>query len=224
MTFKVIKENILRNNDEAANNIRFLLDRENIFMLNIISSPGSGKTSLLEKACPLFIKEGIKAALITGDCYTSRDAERLDILKLPVIQINTGNACHIDASLVQRAINETSLDGLDLIIVENVGNLVCPAEFDIGEDDKIVMVSTAEGHDKPEKYPLIIMESSLFIMNKIDLIPYVNFDINLCIESVQKINPKIDIIKISCKTGEAVSGFVDWIKIKIKQKKERKSL
>lgn len=221
MAFKVIKENILSANKDVACEIKSSMDQKNILMINIISSPGSGKTSFLEKVGPLLKEANINFTILTGDCFTSRDAERIDKLNLPVVQINTGNACHIDAQLVKKALEEVNLEGLDLVIVENVGNLVCPAEFDIGEDMKIAFLSTPEGADKPLKYPLLVKMSNLAIINKIDLLDYVDFDMDFCQECIKKINPDLDILKISCKTGDGITDFIDWIKQQITIKKEK---
>lgn len=220
MGFKVIKENILSSNDNVADGIRDSLAKTGTLMINIISSPGSGKTSFLEKAGPEMKAEGIELTVITGDCFTSRDAERLDALDLPVIQINTGGACHINAKLVEKSLENIDLDSNDLVIVENVGNLVCPTSFDLGEDLKVAFFSTAEGHDKPIKYPMLVRESELVIINKTDLIEFTDFDMDFCESSIKDLNSGIDIFKMSCKTGEGVSDFMGWIKTKIQNKKE----
>lgn len=221
MAFKVIKEDILRANKDMADSIRTSLDVKGVLMINIISSPGAGKTAFLEKIGPILKKENINFTILTGDCFTSADAERIDALDLPVVQINTGNACHIDAQLIRKGIDQYDLSGLDLIIVENVGNLVCPAEFDLGEDMKIAFLSTAEGHDKPSKYPLLIEESALAVINKVDLLEYLDFDMDFCEESINQVNPGLDILQISCKTGYGINKFIDWLKEQIKMKKEK---
>lgn len=223
MPFKVIKENILKENNEVADTIRDAVNKENIYMINIISSPGAGKTTFLEKVGPMLKDKGIKFMILAGDCFTTKDAERMDALDLPVVQINTGNSCHIDAQLVKKALEGVDLTGLDLIIVENVGNLVCPAEFDIGEHMKIALLSTAEGHDKPAKYPLLIEESGLTIINKTDLLEYVDFDMGYCTGSILDIRPDMEILKMSCKTGDGVNKFIDWIINKIEVNKEIKA-
>lgn len=221
MSFKVIKENVLRANNNVAAEIKIALDVAGVLMINIISSPGAGKTSLLEQAGPRLKESGIPFFVLTGDCFTSRDAERMDALDMPVVQINTGNACHIDAQLIKKALAEVDLDGTDLVIVENVGNLVCPAEFDLGEDMKVALLSTAEGHDKPMKYPLLIQECSLALINKTDLLAYVDFDINLCEKIIGDVNPSLEVMRISCKTGEGIDRFMEWITEMIKTKKEK---
>jgi hydrogenase nickel incorporation protein HypB len=222
MSFKVIKESILKANDDVAEEIRAQMTESKTLMINIISSPGAGKTAFLEKIGPVFKEKGVKFAIITGDCFTSRDAERIDRLNLPVTQINTGNACHIDATLVKAAIDELDFsEGMDLVIVENVGNLVCPAEFDVGEDFKIAFFSTTEGADKPIKYPLLVNEGKMCIINKSDLLEYVDFDIAFCEKSILKLNPQIEIFKTSCKTGEGINAIFDWLENNIKIKKEK---
>ena len=218
MAFKVIKENILRANDNVAQRIREKMAQEKTLMINIISSPGAGKTSFLEKLGPLLKEEGINFVILTGDCFTTRDADRMDALGLPVVQINTGNACHIDAQLIEKSLEYVDISKQDIIIVENVGNLVCPAEFDLGENHKIAFLSTAEGHDKPLKYPLIIQESVLAIINKIDLKEYVDFDMEFSKQSIKQINPGTEILEMSCKTGQGVDKFVNWIKNNITKK------
>lgn len=223
MAFKVIRESILKANDDVAEEIRERLDARGILMVDIVSSPGAGKTSLLEAIGPRLRAKGVKFAILTGDCYTSRDAERLDRLDLPVVQINTDGACHIDAQLIDKALATLDIDDLDLVIVENVGNLVCPACFDLGEDMKVAFLSTPEGHDKPEKYPLLIEESPVAVINKIDLLEYLDFDMEYCEKNIKKINPRAKIIRTSCKTGEGIEEFMEWLNEKIKMKKEKVS-
>ncbi|MBF0253139.1 MAG: hydrogenase nickel incorporation protein HypB [Candidatus Omnitrophica bacterium] len=220
MAFKVIKEDIIKANDNVADDIRKKMKEHNVLMLNMISSPGSGKTSLLEKIGPMLKKMDVNAAIVAGDCFTSRDAERLNALDIEVVQINTGNSCHIDAQLVAKSLEGMDFDKLDLIIVENVGNLVCPAEFDIGEDHKIAVFSTAEGEDKPIKYPLLVKESIYGIINKIDLLPYTDFNIDFFRTSIKKLNPNMKIVETSCKTGLGLEELAGWIKEKTNEKKE----
>ncbi|MDP8299431.1 MAG: hydrogenase nickel incorporation protein HypB [Candidatus Tantalella remota] len=221
MSFKVIKENILKSNDDVAGGIRERLASRSILMIDIVSSPGAGKTSFLENIGPRLKAKGVRFEILAGDCYTSRDAERIDRLGLPVVQINTAGACHIDAQLIGKALDTIDIDSLDLVIVENVGNLVCPACFDLGEDMKIAFLSTAEGHDKPEKYPLLVEESPVAVINKTDLLEHLDFDMEYCVESIRKINPRAKIMKMSCKTGEGIEEFMEWLDEKIKMKKEK---
>ena len=221
MSFRVIKKNILSSNDNVAEKIRSGLKATETLMINIISSPGAGKTSLLEKTGPRLTEEGLTFTIVTGDCYTSRDAQRLDVLNLPVVQINTGGACHIDAQLVERSLDGIDLTKTDLVIIENVGNLVCPTAFDLGEDMKIAFLSTAEGDDKPIKYPMLVRQSELAIINKTDLLEYIDFDMDFCIQSIRDLKADIKIMQMSCKTGEGIENFIDWIKTEIQNKKEK---
>jgi len=207
----------------VAVKIREELASRDVFAVNIISSPGAGKTSLLERIGPLLKEGGVPFLVITGDCFTSRDAERIDRLDLPVIQITTGGACHMNAQIVRKALKGYDLDSIDLLIIENVGNLVCPADFDLGEDMKIALFSTAEGEDKPIKYPALVKESDLAIINKTDLIGHVDFDLDFCEKSIKRIKPGIGLIRTSCKTGEGIPDVVDWMEQHIKIKKERNS-
>jgi len=221
MGFKVIKENILKSNDNTAGLIRESLSKTKTYMINIISSPGAGKTTLIEKITPLLKDERIDFLVITGDCFTSNDAKRIDSSGASAIQINTGNSCHIDAGFVQKAIEEADKSDVDLIIVENVGNLVCPAEFDVGEDAKIGIISTPEGDDKPLKYPLLFTESELVIINKVDLLEHLPFNIEECKKNIQGVNSDAKILEIAALEGKGLSEFVLWIKERIEQKKEK---
>jgi len=183
-------------------------------VINLMSSPGAGKTTLVEKTI-----EGLKArysiAVIEGDIQNTLDAERIARHDVQVVQINTGGSCHIDANMVREALPSLTLDGVDLLINENVGNLVCPAEFKIGENDKIMMLSTPEGSDKPSKYPLIFHESSVMIINKIDLLPHVDFDVEKAKSDALACNPNLEIFEISCKTGAGLDDWLDWVSRRI---------
>ena len=170
-----VKTNVLAKNDAIASSLQQVFKEKNIFVFNLMGSPGAGKTSLLEATLQDLVKD-YKLAVIEGDLFTSKDAERIHALGVPVIQINTVGGCHLDANMIQDAITDLNLDELDMIIIENVGNLVCPAEFDIGEAMKVTVLSVTEGEDKPLKYPLIFKESKAILLNKIDLLPYVPFD------------------------------------------------
>lgn len=168
-----VKTNVLAKNDAIASSLQQVFKEKNIFVFNLMGSPGAGKTSLLEATLQDLVKD-YKLAVIEGDLFTSKDAERIHALGVPVIQINTVGGCHLDANMIQDAITDLDLDELDMIIIENVGNLVCPAEFDIGEAMKVTVLSVTEGEDKPLKYPLIFKESKAILLNKIDLLPYVH--------------------------------------------------
>jgi len=207
MEIKVYKD-LMGENEVWAGKTRDLLKEKKIRMLNIIGSPGAGKTALLEKAAGL-MKE--KFAVLEGDVETTRDAERLHRLNVPVSQLLTGGACHLEAKLVHYALKDLPLDELDLVFVENVGNMVCPAEFDIGEDSKIAVLSVTEGEDKPLKYPLLFRESSAIIISKTDLVPHLDYDLEACVDFAKRVNPNVPVFKVSVKSGEGVDGFIEWI-------------
>jgi hydrogenase nickel incorporation protein HypB len=213
-----IMQNVLAANDSKAAELRDLLQRKNVFMLNLISSPGSGKTTLLEKTIPL-LQDKFKVAIIEGDVETDRDAQRLEQFKVPVALINTSGACHLESVSIEKAFTSLDLDNLDLIIVENVGNLVCPAEFDIGEDAKIALLSTPEGDDKVIKYPLLFREATLAILNKMDLLEHANFDMQAFYADLGKINASLDVIEMSCKNNVGLDLWVEWLEKKISLKK-----
>lgn len=214
MKVKVVTQ-ILEANDRIAEENRKIFDKSGVYVINIMSAPGAGKTSLLEKT----IKEisgKTKIGVIEGDIAGSDDAKRIKNLGIPVVQINTGGACHLDANMIREAIDGFPLKGLDLLIIENVGNLVCPAEFKVGEDIKVMLLSITEGDDKPLKYPLMFQESSALVLNKIDLLPYTNADIGKIKKNSLSLNPKLKIFEVSCKTGEGISKWVKWLQSLIK--------
>ena len=215
MEVKVMK-NILGENDKIAADNRKLFAEKNITVINLMGSPGSGKTSLLEKTLSK-LAEKINVAVIEGDLFTVKDAERIERQNISVVQINTAGGCHLDAAMVKRAAESLNLDELDLIIVENVGNLVCPAEFDVGENFKAVVLSITEGDDKPLKYPLIFKESAVTLLNKIDLLPYTNFNLENARADLTTIHPNIKIIETSCTTGAGLDDFCDWILEEVKK-------
>ncbi|EFC92415.1 hydrogenase accessory protein HypB [Dethiosulfovibrio peptidovorans DSM 11002] len=190
-----------------AQKIKDRLREKGILMVNLIGSPGSGKTTLLEKTLG---KDGLRAAVIEGDVATDRDAKRIEATGVPSIQINTDGGCHLEANWVDSTIDKLPLDELDIIFVENVGNLVCPAEFDIGEDHKVAISSVPEGPDKPLKYPLLFTEASAVVLTKTDLLPYVPFDLDLYWGDVGKLNPKAKRLDMSCVKGE---GLEEWSRI-----------
>ena len=209
MKFEVMK-NILGENDKIAEDNRQLFKSKNVFVINLMGSPGSGKTSLLELTIAN-LKNKIKMAVIEGDLFTAKDAERIERHNVPVIQINTAGGCHLDAAMVKRAAESLDLDALDLVIVENVGNLVCPAEFDVGENIKVVVLSITEGDDKPLKYPLIFKESAVTILNKIDILKFTNFNLESAHEDLTTIHPNINIIETSCTTGDGLNAWYDFL-------------
>ena len=206
---KILKNVLDKNQDRARKNRDMLLDQK-IRMINLISSPGAGKTSILEKAIPL-LQSHYSIAVIEGDAYTSRDAERLQKFNIPVIQINTEGSCHLDSNSIFHAFKELDFTKLDLIIVENVGNLICPVAFDLGEEMRIAVLSTTEGEDKPAKYPMLFREASTVLLNKIDLLPYLEFDKNSFLRDIFNINPELTIFETSATQNSGISEFVKWL-------------
>ena len=217
MTIKIM-QNILAANDKKAAELRALLQRKGVFMLNLISSPGSGKTTLLEKTLPL-IHNKFKVAIIEGDVETDRDAQRLAKFNIPVALINTSGACHLESVSIEKAFASLDLDNLDLIIVENVGNLVCPAEFDIGENAKVALLSVPEGDDKVIKYPLLFREASLAILNKIDLLNHTGFNKESFYADLRQINAALNVMEMSCKDNDGLENWIAWLEQKISAKK-----
>lgn len=205
-----IKQNVLEANDKKATEIRELLSSKNIFMVNLISAPGSGKTTLLEKTIAA-LKDKYRIAIIEGDVETDRDAKRLDNFGVPVSLINTCGSCHLESVSIEKALSVFDLDNLDLIFVENVGNMVCPAEFDIGEHAKIALLSTSEGDDKVLKYPLLFQEAKLAILNKIDLVEAVEFNRDIFYADMKAVNNNINIIEISCKQSQGLEKWFNWL-------------
>jgi hydrogenase nickel incorporation protein HypB len=208
-TISVVKQ-VLDANDRIAQDNRKLFDEKGIYVINLMSSPGAGKTTLVEKTIEA-LRQRFTIAVIEGDIQDTYDAQRVARLGIPVVQINTGGGCHIDANMVREALTDLNLDGVDLLINENVGNLVCPAEFKIGENAKVMILSTPEGADKPSKYPLMFHESSVMLINKMDLMPYVSFDLAKAKADALKCNHELQIFEISCKTGEGLEGWYQWI-------------
>ena len=211
-------QNVLQANEKKAAEIRTLLQQKKIFMLNLISSPGSGKTTLLEKTLPL-LKEKYNIAVIEGDVETDKDARRLEKYGVPIALINTNGACHLESISIEKAFSALNMDNLDLIFVENVGNLVCPAEFDIGEDVKIAILSTPEGDDKPMKYPLLFREATLVILNKTDLLEHVDFSLPSFYADIKKLKSDLLVIETACKTNLGVNKWIGWLEEQITKKK-----
>ena len=218
MKISVVK-NILEANDRIAQQNRSLFDEYNLTVMNLMSSPGAGKTSLLERTIQA-LKDDISLGVIEGDIQSSQDAERIARVGIPVVQINTGGACHLDGNMIRDTFPELSLPDLDLLVVENVGNLVCPAEFKVGEDFKAMILSVTEGDDKPAKYPLMFHESSVLLINKIDLLPYVDCTVERVREEALKINPNMSIFEISCKTGQGLDAWYEWLKQEVRTRKK----
>lgn len=209
-----LEQDILAKNNHFANENRKWNQAHGVFSLNFVSSPGSGKTSLLVKTIEQ-IKKDVSVVVIEGDQQTDNDAQRIRETGVSAIQINTGKGCHLDANMVLLAREELKIADNTLLLIENVGNLVCPAAFDLGENHKVVILSVTEGEDKPLKYPDMFRAADLMLLNKSDLLPHLDFDINLAMVNAKKINPKIQIIKISAKSGEGIDEWLSWLKIGI---------
>jgi hydrogenase nickel incorporation protein HypB len=198
-------------NAEWAERTRKMLSGLGIFMINIIGSPGAGKTTLLERTIER-LRGRLRVAVLEGDIETTCDAERLNALEIPVSQLLTGGGCHLEAKMVYHALCDLPLSALDMIIVENVGNLVCPAEFDIGELSKIAVLSVAEGEDKPLKYPLLFHEARAVILTKTDLLPHIPYSLPLCLDNLKRVNGAIPVFHVSALTGEGLEPWVEWLK------------
>ncbi len=205
-----VEQKVLNENQRIAAELRQRFRQSGTLVLNLISSPGSGKTSLLERTLALLPRH-ISAAVLTGDIQTENDARRLAKFGFPVRQITTGGTCHLDARMIERNLTGWELDQRDLLLIENVGNLVCPSSYDLGEAAKIVLLSVTEGADKPLKYPSIFFKSELLILSKIDLLPYVPFSVDEAIASAQQTHPGMEVILTSCTTGEGLAGWMQWL-------------
>jgi len=209
MNIKVLR-NVLEANDQLAARIRGRLTAQHVTAINIISGPGAGKTSLLERTIPV-LKSRFRIAVLEGDIASTRDAERIEKVGAPVVQLLTGGACHLEAALVERGLSEFDLDALDLLFIENVGNIACPAEFDLGETAKVGILSVTEGHDKPAKYPLLFHEISALVLNKVDLLPHTNFDFDQFLRDFRKLNAHAPVFQLSCKTGKGIAEWAHWL-------------
>ncbi len=205
-----LERKVLHENDRIAAELRARFHANGVVCLNLISSPGSGKTSLLECTLEGFDKSE-RVAVLTGDIQTDNDAARLQRYGFPVKQITTGGTCHLDARMVEKALEDWPLENLDLLFIENVGNLVCPSSYDLGEAAKIVLLSVTEGEDKPLKYPSIFFKSSLVILTKLDLLPYVPFKLPAAEENARRIHPEVEIVKLSCLTGAGMPDWYAWL-------------
>ena len=214
MSVITVERKVLEKNDAIAQQNRESFKKKNLFSINLVSSPGSGKTSIVERTIYLSkIKFGI--AVIEGDVQTSLDAESVDAYGVPVVQIVTQGACHLEAGLVRDAYRQIEKNDFEVLFIENVGNLVCPAGYDLGEDLKVVILSTTEGDDKPLKYPAMFRNASALIINKIDLVPYLNCSLEILEKNSLSINPSLKIFKTSCTTDEGISEWCEWIQSKI---------
>ncbi len=207
-----IETDILAENNNYAAANRQLLSEKNILSLNLLSSPGSGKTTLLTRTL-IDLKKRYEMAVIEGDQQTSNDAQRIRATGVEAIQINTGKGCHLDAHMIGHALEKLQVQENSLLFIENVGNLVCPASFDLGEAYKVVILSVTEGEDKPLKYPDMFHAADVMIINKIDLLPYVDFDLQQCIEYAKRVNPNVKILQLSANKGDGLDSWYDWINL-----------
>jgi hydrogenase nickel incorporation protein HypB len=216
MSVITVERKVLEKNDQIANELRNKFRSRKIFVINLLSSPGSGKTSLIEKTVEQ-LKGKFNISVIVGDVQTDNDAMQIGKLNIPVVQIITHSSCHLEAQLVRDAFKKIEDEPIDLLIIENVGNLVCPAGYDLGEDKKVVLLSTTEGDDKPLKYPAMFRNSSALVINKIDLLPYVNSSVEEIKKNAKSINYALNIFEVSCKTSEGIDEWCNWLLNQIKK-------
>lgn len=215
-----IEKDVLKNNNDIAKRNREFLKNNNIFTINLLGSPGAGKTSVLEKIIDN-ITLNYNMAVIEGDLYTTKDAMRIEKHNIDVLQVNTGGACHLDASMIQKSLNYINTQQLDFLVIENIGNLVCPASYDLSEDIKVLVTSVTEGNDKPLKYPSMFQRSSVVILNKIDMLELTDFDKEEFYKDIYSINRDIKVFEISCRSNEGIKELSDYFINGIKNKKSR---
>ena len=215
-----VRENVLKENDRIAGDLRRALADRGTLCLNLISSPGAGKTSILEGTLDALRATPLRVAVLTGDIQTERDADRLRRYGFPALQITTGGTCHLDASMVQRSMPHLPSADLDVLFVENVGNLVCPASYDLGEDAKVVVLSVAEGDDKPLKYPGIFRRARLMLLHKIDLLPHTRFDRAAAVADARRVNPGIEVVETSCVADPGLGAWTRWIEERLEEKRQ----
>jgi len=206
-----VETDVLKQNNLLAERNRGFFQAREVFALNLVSSPGSGKTTLLEKSVEA-LKDEKQLAVVEGDQQSMQDADRIEQLGIDVVQVNTGKGCHLDASMVNNAVQKLNLQQQSLLFIENVGNLVCPSLFDLGEHHKVVIISVTEGDDKPMKYPTMFAASDICIINKIDLLPYVDFDVERCKDFARQVNPNLEFFELSARTGEGMESWLKWLK------------
>ena len=214
-----IVENVLKLNDEVAAINRQAISEAGVFCIDLIGAPGCGKTALLEATLKM-VADSLSVGILVGDLTTTRDAERMARFCKQVVQINTGKGCHLDANQVRQALMQVDLSSLDLLVIENVGNLICPVGFDLGQDMKVGMFSIAEGDDKPAKHPYLVREASLLVLNKIDLKPYVPFDLKRFYEDVRRLNPGVPVLEVSA-TDDAIDPWVRWLEERVAEAKSK---
>jgi len=210
MKVKVVTR-ILEANDRISDENTRKFREAGVFVVNLMGAPGAGKTTLLEKTI-IGLRDSVRIGVIEGDIAGTDDAERINNTGVPVVQINTGGACHLDANMISAVLPDIPLGQLDILIIENVGNLVCPAEFKVGEDAKVMILSVTEGHDKPLKYPLMFKESSVLILNKVDLLGHLEVDVNKIRNDALSLNPSMKIFEVSGKTGEGIGQWTEWLR------------
>lgn len=215
--------NLLKANDFVADTIRREMQRRNILMINVTSSAGSGKTTLLQETGRR-IGDRVKIKVLVGDLETERDAERIREAGIDALQIVTGGICHLEAQMVGQALDRIDLDGVDLLIVENVGNLVCPASFDLGEDYRVTLMATTEGDDKPRKYPRMFLTSDLMLVSKADLLPYVPFSVEAVVQDARQVNPDIEVLSVSSTSGEGIDAWCEWLLSKVEEKQQSQTV
>ena len=213
-------QDILGRTDMVASENKALFDKNGVLAINLLGSTGSGKTTLLEKTIAN-LKSDLRLAVIEGDLFTDKDADRIAQHNVPVIQINTNGGCHLDAPMVKEVLDDLDLANLDVVIIENVGNLVCPAEFIVGEDMKVTVLSITEGDDKPLKYPIIFKESQAAILNKVDILPFTNFDMESAKHDLKCIHPQLEIMETAASNGQGIDKWCDFIRSEFKKKQER---
>lgn len=213
---------LLKANDFVAESIRQKMTEKNILLLNITSSAGSGKTTLLQETARR-IGDKVKMKILVGDLETERDADRLRDVGADALQIVTGGICHLEAQMVWQAMEALDLEGVELLIIENVGNLVCPASFDLGEDYRVTLIATTEGDDKPKKYPRMFLTSELMLVSKIDLVEHLPFSVDSVVADARDVNPKLDVIEISSTQNVGIDAWCDWILQKVKEKQAAQS-
>ena len=214
-----VVRNVLEANEKMADNVRRLLTEKGILSLNLISSPGAGKTTLLERTLSDLAGE-FRMAVVEGDLQTDNDARRVAATGAQAVQTNTDGGCHLDSNMILTSLESLDLTGVDILFIENVGNLVCPVEFDCGEDAKVALLSVAEGDDKPEKYPLLFNLAKAMVLNKVDLLPYVDFDLARARNFATKLNKDLDIFEVSCRKGDGLEGWYNWLRSMRAAKKE----
>lgn len=216
MSVITIERKVLEKNEEIARENRNLFKQHKLFTINLVSSPGSGKTSIVEQTLQQ-LRDKAAIGVIAGDIQTDLDAQRVAKFGVPVVQIVTKGACHLEAKLIQDAVGQMDLSSIQILIVENVGNLVCPANYDLGESLKVVVISTTEGDDKPLKYPSMFLNAKVLIINKIDLLPYVNCNIETLRSNALKINPGLEVFETACTTGVGIDNWCEWLLSKSSQ-------